>query len=201
MRNHVLSLVAVLALGTMAYAGGDVAPIEEIPASVVTDESVFYIGMGIGYTTFDNDFTSEKITSNTLMLQAGYQYNQYIALESRYSFGFNTDYDAGNIVNPVQVYDGDVTSWGIYLKPMYPIGNFSVYALLGYGEVMLEDILNGDAVEGGFQWGLGASYNFTENISVFVDYVSLYNSTGFDYVAKNADIDVDTWTLGVSYKF
>ncbi len=201
MRNHVLSLVAVLALGTMAYAGGDVAPIEEIPAPVVTDESVFYIGMGIGYTTFDNDFTSEKITSNTLMLQAGYQYNQYIALESRYSFGFNTDYDAGNIVNPVQVYDGDVTSWGIYLKPMYPIGNFSVYALLGYGEVMLEDILNGDAVEGGFQWGLGASYNFTENISVFVDYVSLYNSTGFDYVAKNADIDVDTWTLGVSYKF
>ncbi len=201
MRNHVLSLVAVLALGTMAYAGGDVAPIEEIPAPVVTDESVFYIGMGIGYITFDNDFTSEKITSNTLMLQAGYQYNQYIALESRYSFGFNTDYDAGNIVNPVQVYDGDVTSWGIYLKPMYPIGNFSVYALLGYGEVMLEDILNGDAVEGGFQWGLGASYNFTENISVFVDYVSLYNSTGFDYVAKNADIDVDTWTLGVSYKF
>ena len=201
MRNHVLSLVAVLALGTMAYAGGDVAPIEEIPAPVVTDESVFYIGMGIGYITFDNDFTSEKITSNTLMLQAGYQYNQYIALESRYSFGFNTDYDAGNIVNPVQVYDGDVTSWGIYLKPMYPIGNFSVYALLGYGEMMLEDILNGDAVEGGFQWGLGASYNFTENISVFVDYVSLYNSTGFDYVAKNADIDVDTWTLGVSYKF
>jgi opacity protein-like surface antigen len=154
-----------------------------------------------GYTSFNNDFTSEEITSNTLMFQAGYQYNRYIAVEGRYSFGFNTDYDAGNIVNPIQVYDGDVSHWGIYLKPMYPIGDFSIYALLGYGEAMLDDILNGDAVDGGFQWGVGASYAFTENVSVFVDYVSLYNNTGFDWVVTKADIDVDTWTLGVSYKF
>jgi opacity protein-like surface antigen len=202
MKKSVLSLVTILALSGVVYAGGDVAPIEEVVETpVVVDESAFYIGAGVGYTSFNNDFTSEEITSNTLMLQAGYQYNRYIAVEGRYSFGFNTDYDTGNIVNPIQVYDGDVSHWGIYLKPMYPIDDFSIYALLGYGEVMLDDILNGDAVDGGFQWGLGASYAFTENVSVFVDYVSLYNDTGFDWVATKADIDVDTWTLGVSYKF
>jgi opacity protein-like surface antigen len=157
--------------------------------------------LGIGYTSIDNDFNTAEVTDNPLMLQAGYQYNRYIAVEGRYNFGVNTDYDPGSTSNPLQVYDGDVSSWGIYVKPMYPIGDFNIYALLGYGEVMLDDILNGDAVDGGFQWGLGASYAVTENISVFADYVSLYNDTGFDWVIQNTDIDVDTWTVGVSYKF
>ncbi len=201
MKKSILSLVAIVAMSGVIYAGGDVAPIEEVAEVPVVDESAFYIGMGVGYTAFDNSFTSEEINNNTLMLQAGYKYNRYIALEGRYSFGFNTDYDAGNIVNPLNVYTGDVSNWGVYVKPMYPIGDFSLYALLGYGGVQLQDLLGGDAYETGFQWGLGASYAFTESISLFVDYVSLYNDTGFDYVAQNADIDVDTWTLGVSYKF
>lgn len=202
MKKSILSLVSIMALSGLVYAGGDVASIEEVvEAPVVVDESAFYLGLGVGYISFNNDFTSEEITSNTFMLQAGYQYNRYIALEGRYAFGFNTGYDAGNLASPIFPYDGTVSNWGIYVKPMYPIDNFSVYALLGYGEVMLDNILNGDAVDGGFQWGLGASYAFTESVSVFVDYVSLYNDTGFDWVATKADIDVDTWTLGVSYKF
>lgn len=75
------------------------------------------------------------------------------------------------------------------------------YALLGYGGVMLDDLVSGDAYEGGFQWGLGAGYAFTDNISVFADYVSLYDGTGFDYRAQNQNVDSDTWTVGVSYKF
>jgi opacity protein-like surface antigen len=84
---------------------------------------------------------------------------------------------------------------------MYPIGDFSVYALLGYGGVSLSNLENGDAYESGFQWGLGAGYAFTENISVFADYVKLYDDTGFDYRAQNANVDSDTWTIGLSYKF
>jgi opacity protein-like surface antigen len=147
----------------------------------------------------DDDTTNEEISNNNIVLQAGYQYNQYIALEGRYSFGFNTDYDGGNAGN--LDYDGDVSSWGIYAKPMYPMGDFNLYALLGYGGVMLDDIANGDAYEEGFQWGIGASYIVSDTISVFVDYVSLYDDTGFDYRAKNDDIKSDTWTLGVSYTF
>ena len=49
--------------------------------------------------------------------------------------------------------------------------------------------------------GLGANYAFSEDISVFIDYISLYDDTGFDYRAQFDNIDSDTWTLGVSYKF
>ena len=48
MKKKVLSLVTILALSTAVYAGGDVAPIEEVVETpVVVDESAFYIGAGI----------------------------------------------------------------------------------------------------------------------------------------------------------
>ena len=203
MKKNVLSLVAIMALGGLAYAGGDIAavePVVEVP-EVMAEPSPFYLGLGIGEAYVDDDFTNEEISSTTLMLQAGYQYNAYLAFEGRYTFGLGgSDYDIGNLTDTVG-YDGDLSAWGVYVKPMYPIGDFNLYALLGYGEVMLDDLAGGDAVEGGFQWGLGASYAFTQNVSVFVDYVSLYDDTGFDYRAQLDDMTSDTWTLGVSYSF
>ncbi len=203
MKNSILSLVSILALSGLSYAGGDIAPIEEpiVAAPVVIDNSAFYVGIGFGAASLNDDFTNEEISNNTVMLQAGYQYNEYVALEGRYTFGFNTDYDRGHLLDLFSDYDGDVSSWGIYVKPMYPIGDFTLYALLGYGGVMLDDLMLGDAYDDGFQWGLGAGYAVTEQISVFVDYVSLYDDTGFDYRAKNVDVDSDTWTVGISYKF
>jgi len=204
MRNSILFIVSILALSGMSYAGGDIAPVEPVIETpvVIEEQSPFYIGLGIGSTELNDDFTNEEISSNTIMLQAGYKYNEYVALEGRYSFGFNTDYDRGNLNDSLSGdYDSDISNWGIYVKPIYPIGNFSLYALLGYGGVMLDDLENGDAYEDGFQWGLGADYAVNENFSVFVDYVALYDDTGFDYRAKNDDIDTDTWTLGVSYRF
>ena len=203
MKKSILSLVSILALSGLSYAGGDIALVEEpvIAAPVIIDNSAFSLGLGFGKAYVNDDYTAEEISSNTVMLQAGYQYNEYIAVEGRYTFGFNTDYDPGTTGNSPDDYDDDFSSWGIYVKPMYPIGDFSIYALLGYGGVMLENLEQGDAYESGFQWGLGASYAFTGQISGFVDYVSLYDDTGFDYRAQLRNVDSDTWTLGVSYKF
>jgi len=201
MKKTTLSVVSILALNGLLFAGGDIAPVEEVVVAPVVDNSAFYLGMGIADTTLNNDTTGEEFSSTALMLQAGYQYNNYVALEGRYSFGFSTDYDQGNTNGIAGGYNGDISNWGIYVKPMYPIGDFGLYALLGYGGVMLSDINGGDAYESGFQWGLGASYAMSEQISVFVDYVALYDDTGFDYVARLDDVNADTWTLGVSYKF
>ncbi|RLA69444.1 MAG: porin family protein [Epsilonproteobacteria bacterium] len=198
MKKITLSLVSVLALSGLVYAGGDIAPVME-EEQIVVERSPFYLGFGIGGAELNVDATNEQFTSTALMLQAGYQYNEYVAIEGRYSFGFSTDYDQGTTTG-LATY-GDISSWGIYLKPMYPIGDFSIYGLLGYGGVMLSDIRNGDAYENGFQYGLGASYNITETVSIFADYVWLYDDTGLDYVAISNDVDANVWTLGVSYKF
>lgn len=202
MKKTTLSLVSILALSGLSYAGGDVAPIEEpVVVAPVIDNSAFYVGIGVGESTVNDDWTSEKFSATTVMLQAGYQYNEYVALEGRYTFGINMNYDPGTTNSLSSDYDGDFSSWGIYIKPMYPIGDFSIYALLGYGGVMLDNLAEGDAYEDGFQWGLGAGYAFSEQISIFVDYLSLYDDTGFDYRAQIDDVDSDTWTVGMSYKF
>jgi len=197
-----LSTVSILALSSCLMAGGDVAPIEEVIAPVVVDNSAFYIGLGVGQAAINDEQTDEKITSTMVMLQAGYQYNDYVALEGRASLGFNTDYEPGNTSNISGDYDSDISSWGIYVKPMYPVTEaFDIYALLGYGGVQLGNLESGDAYESGFQWGLGAQYEVMENILIFVDYVKLYDDTGFDYRAQLEDVDSDAWTLGVSYRF
>jgi len=200
MRKITLSIVSVLALSNLAFAGGDIIPVVEEPM-IVEDNSAFYLGLGLGAGAINDSTTGEEIKRGVVLLQAGYQYNDYVALEGRYAFGFNTSYDEGSW-NAAEDYDDDMTSWGIYIKPMYPVTDeFDVYALLGYGGVMLNNVAGGDPYESGFQWGLGAQYAVTDTIILFADYVSLYDDTGFDYRAQDDDVDSDMWTLGVSYKF
>ncbi|WP_052746118.1 outer membrane protein [Sulfurovum lithotrophicum] len=203
MKKLTLSLVSIMAMSGLAYAGGDIAPVEEpVVVPVAVDNSAFYVGLGFGRTILHDDQSAEEFTSSQVMLQAGYQYNQYIALEGRASFGFNTDYDPGNTGNPSSDAADDISYWGIYVKPMYPVTEkFDIYALLGYGGVQLGNLESGDAYESGFQWGLGAQYEVMENVLIFADYVSLYDDTGFDYRAQFEDVDSNAWTLGVSYRF
>jgi len=199
MKKYVLSLVAIFALAVLAQAGGDLIESEPIP--MVIDYSALYMGAGIGQGFVNNEHSSEEMKSTTLMLHAGYKHNQYIALEGRYSFGLNMDYDPGLTANSPHDYNGDFSAWGVYVKPMYPIGDFSLYALIGYGGVSLDGLEFADAYEDGFQWGVGASYAFYESFVVFVDYVKLYDDEGFDYRAESEDVDADTWNLGVNYTF
>jgi len=191
-----------------AYAGGDIEPIVEpviVVEDVITNESGLYVGVGISSLKLKDDFTDEEFTATGMMLQAGYQYNKYLAIEGRYNLHVgDVSYDKGNLkgVN-YDDYPTDFTNLGIYIKPMYSIDDFSAYALLGYGEVELTNIPQGDEdrTEAGFQWGLGLGYNFNENISIFVDYVRMYDGEGFDGRATNRNVVADAWTLGVTYKF
>ena len=202
MKKTTLSVVSILALSGLAFAGGDIAPVEPVVETpMVVEKSPLYLGLGFGQAKVNNDDTSEEFKSTTMLLQAGYQYNEYIALEGRYTFGLNMDYSPGSTVSQSSDYNGDFSSWGLYVKPMYPIGDFSLYALFGYGGVMLDELAGGDAYESGFQWGVGADYAINDNISVFLDYVYLYDDTGFDYRARLDDVNSDTWTFGLSYKF
>ncbi|HIQ46477.1 MAG TPA: porin family protein [Sulfurovum sp.] len=201
MKKIVLSAVAVAAMSTFAIAGGDIAPIEEevvVVEPVVTD-SGFYLGLAYSY--LSEDYTRTPTRNNNfdssisaLMLQAGYKYNEYIAVEGRYWYGRGSDLDINrnkDVAGP--------NSWALYAKPMYPVTDaIDVYALLGYAQVEQNTIyLN---TLDGFSWGLGTSYDVMENVALFVDYTSLYNG---DYSTNNfkKDYDINTWNFGVTYNF
>lgn len=237
MKNFTLSVATVLALSTFAVAGGDIAPVEpavEVPEVVVNSDSGFYIGGAYGSADVDESWSYEDGSSmvtqlgeyeeehDTFMFQAGYQFNKYLAVEGRYwasvsdpdwsdkwDVYYNGVYQDSFSVSGSD--DCELDAWGIYLKPMYPLTEeFSVYGLLGYGNVTLSDGSGYDWIdENGFQWGLGASYAITEHLSIFADYVSLLdgndgsytNGTAPNNVIETWEDDVDTINIGITYKF
>ena len=228
MKNIVLSAVAVLAMSSFAVAGGDIAPVEEpmveVVEPVITD-SGFYLGGAYGFMNanisdeltrgndngtirYNEDILDEDFSS--IMLQAGYKINSYVAIEGRYWFGLDSDtfLYTGDTNIPADV---NVNSWGIYVKPMYPVTDaFDIYALLGYASSELTAERGNFSYESndldGFSWGLGAAYSFTDSVSVFVDYVSLYNDSAeyYDVVTNiNGEVDhtISAINLGVNYQF
>jgi len=196
MKKVRLSMIAAFAMSTFAVAGGDIAPLE--PAITVPEvaESTgsFYVGLGYSYMNMnidsynDSELTGSEIlpeedhNGDAVLLLAGYNFNQYFGVEARYA----------GLTDCLENY-------GIYAKPMYPVGDLAIYGLLGYGETTYD---NGTSrSESGFQWGLGANYAVTENIGVFVDYTSLYNDSGFDGHLTGVDFMVDSVNVGMTYKF
>lgn len=177
MKKVTLSIIAVLAMNTFAFAGGDISSVEpEITIPEVSESTgSFYVGAGYSYMNLD-EVTEHD--GDAVLLLAGYNFNQYIGVEARYA----------GLTDCLE-------NAAIYVKPMYPIGDAKVYALLGYGETSYD---NGvvDNSENGFQWGLGANYAVTENIGVFADYTNLYDDT-----FAGVDSTVDAINVGVTYTF
>jgi opacity protein-like surface antigen len=76
-----------------------------------------------------------------------------------------------------------------------------VYGLLGFSGVYVSEEAGFDLLyESSFSWGLGALYDVTANIALFVDYVNLYNGTLSFYEYSQQDT-VDTVNFGLTYKF
>ncbi len=226
MKNIALSAVAVLAMSSFAVAGGSIAPIEEpvVVEEVVVVENLdagFYLGLGYGSLSGDEtykwnpgqgevSFEEESRDFDQLLLQVGYKFNSYVAIEGRYWAGMNDldgvwDYN-GQFVDTTAQLD----AWGIYVKPMYPVTpEFDVYALLGYGGGSLDEdinLLGGTFTQttdlDGFSWGLGVAYTFNGNISIFADYVSLYDDTiEYDVYNASSEFQIDIVNVGVSYRF
>ena len=58
-----------------------------------------------------------------------------------------------------------------------------------------------DVDDSGFQWGLGASYAIGENYTLFIDYTSLAADMDGYYYNGALEVDADSFTIGVTYKF
>ena len=205
-------VLSVAVISSLAFAGGGfkdvepaVEPVVAVPI-IVEEVSPFYVGLGLSaVSTRDGDlsfFDAEAGQDRTgdILLMAGYEFNPYVAVEGRYM---------------TSVFDEDVLtrdSWGIYVKPQYPVNEeFTLYALLGYGGLTVESknnndprpIFRNDVDDTGFQWGLGGSYDMTENIAIFVDYVSIATDMDADvfFGILGEEVSSDAFTLGATYNF
>ena len=213
-KNILLPLVALVGFSSSAladkYNTNDPSAYYPVPVSV----SYPYVGGAFGLVNAKDDYfeyypdygytDNTDIDYSSLMFQAGYQINPYIATEFRYWFSVSSGDYSTNTEYPLNpgAYDS-FDAWGMYLKPMYPITpELSVYGLLGFAGVTIDAdygsyLLYNDS---SFSWGGGASFDVTPNIALFVDYVELFNGTleFYDYSQKTK---VHTFNFGMTYKF
>ena len=201
MKKFTFSIVAVMAMGAFATAGTvEVEPVSVVEPIMVEDNSSFYIGAAYSYVTADIDGTEE---GDAYSLIAGYNYNQYIAIEGRYMStvgDMDVSDDQSSLQRPNGSYEREVTSASLFLKPQLPLTDaFSIYGLLGYGTV---DARLTDA--DGFQWGVGAKFMFTENIGMFVDYTTLYDGdmdNVENFTNNTWDSEITATNVGFTYNF
>jgi len=213
MKKLTLSLITVLATSTFAVAGGDIEPVEPMVPSIVVEEAPIstgglYLGIGYGYEklTIDRASGGNLIDEQfgSVMLDAGYKFNQYLAVEGRYWAGINSSNElAWRSGLPSDI---TVDAWGVYLKPMFPVSNdFSIYGLVGYGsaEATYEPnniSITSDSVSG-VSWGVGAEFAVTNNWAIFVDYTSIIDGEDGNTDRIITEDSLDTVNIGVNYQF
>lgn len=73
-------------------------------------------------------------------------------------------------------------TYGVYLKPKYDFGNgFEVFARVGYADSKLKLSYQGASAstsDNDVSYGVGASYNFNNNMYGSLDYLSYYDKDG-----------------------
>lgn len=215
MKNLTLFTSALVLTSQLAFSGGDfevVEPVITVPV-VEEDPSFFYVGLAGTNTQVYSTEQAFFGTSDTqdelgqIVLQVGYNYNEYLAFEAR--FGTTVGYADY----------ADVDSYSIFVRPQYPVSeDFTVYALLGFGQVNV-DGTDGDTPaapsvigqeilsESAFHMGLGVEYKIYEDFSIFVDYTVLASDAdisstlyGYDPVVYD-ELSVQVLAVGVNYKF
>ena len=214
MKKYVLrcmSIVIFSSLVTVAYA-------EESEASIIerakvelasffpdTDESNAYMGLGLSFMGLTDTVTLEKFDTTAVTFLGGYQMGEYVAIEAQYTKGvFAVSYESGSTSSKDNgAYPTDFTNMGIYAKLIFPFTNARVYGKIGYGQVSLTNIPDGDVdrAESGMQWGGGLDYTIGDTFTIFAEYMILYNDKGFDYLNLNNDQKVDLITVGLTYTF
>ncbi len=198
-----LSTVAVIALGNIAFAGGEFSPVseyevkDEIKAAEVKVEKVvekkmtsskkgeevkekspWYVGVGLASGQVQLGSREDKTYGP--MAKVGYELSKYLSAEVR-GFRTNWDYEGGKIKH-----------YGAFLKPQYPINEeLNFYGLVGYAKTSLENqrIFS----DTGLAYGAGLEYAMSEKYSLFIDYERLLHDAGV--------YDLDALTLGLSYGF
>ena len=165
--------------------------------NIVTPEyakSGIYGGLGLASTNLKAKSTTFSKNQNMLSLSllAGYNFNEYLAAESRASVSIANE----NSIN--------VKSLALYLKPQYAVyDGLNIYSLLGFGRFSAESALSSatDAHKTSLQLGFGADYKLPNNFKLFADYTFMGKDSKAQYKNSPASIKSGAFMSGITYDF
>jgi opacity protein-like surface antigen len=193
-------LVALLSTGL--YAGGNMTKVNAevepyVPAPMVKSDQAFYAGLGVSAGQVESHYYG-KDTVVGVTGKVGYNLSKYLAVEFRGTKGLK---DGSQL--------GLDYSYGLYLKPQYPVNaDLSVYGLLGYAqtkisfdnEVAFNGISNNYTTQNDFSFGVGLDYKLNEDWSLFIDVMRLIDKETTQLEGKYAS-RVNAITFGFVYHF
>ncbi len=230
MKRVKLSIVTLIVTTNFMMAGGDIIPVtpyeeedikaaEVVPVTIpkepvvapivtpVADVSPFYVGVGLVAGRYDSRCLNGPVgcdgtdTSGGIMGRVGYDFNQYIGIETR------------AMITPISSDGAEIKHIGGFIKPMYPITNaLNTYGLVGVAKTTTSGTLRRSSVEG-LAFGAGVEYDLSDDkkkdakydrefdgeadqekgFGVFADYERLYYKSGSP--------DLDAVSIGVTYDF
>ena len=166
----------------------------------------FYIGGSVGQSDIDDSITTGLITSGTVdgkdtgfKLFGGYQFNQNLGVELAYVDLGEASYSGTFLGAPVTGGKVEVSGFNFSAVGTYPLNpSFALFGKLGVlaWEAKATDVTGGvpfSAKDDGadISFGLGASYNFTKNVSARVEWERF----------KMDSADADLLSIGIVYKF
>jgi hypothetical protein len=135
-----------------------------------------YMGIGL---------TSSNEQSRGILLRSGYEFNQYLGIESRY---LKTLWDENNNAEVLE-------SVGIFIKPMMGFADqYNIYGLIGYAWTTQYENSHYSIDENGLSLGLGLEYDFSSKREDYRKYI--FYPEGFD---GQADQEMG-WGLFVDYQ-
>ena len=159
----------------------------------------------LGYSGFASHINRPAVYN----LDIGYQLNKYLAFEGGY-FGTNNEIytvSGGNLTAPYTA-SANAYAWNVKVVGMMPITDqFSLLGKIGVAnstvsqsltyQAPLTTTLIAPSSESimGVTYGIGAKYDFTENISGRLD-LDRYK-VGSSFFSEN----LSAWTVGIAYKF
>lgn len=190
MKRILLSSLAILAMGNSVLHA---------------DEHGLYLGLGYASTNIDvtidglSDRNQKILDSSTdsIILQAGYDFNAYFGIEGRYYINNSSlayEYYLGN--TPLSgTYEAE--SLTIYAKPQYNLGPITLYGLLGLSanNYTVTNLLGSSDNATLFSWGGGAKFNVTQSLGLFADYTDLGTEDA------TVETGLASWNVGFTYKF
>jgi len=130
-------------------------------------------------------------TTSTGTVLAGVEVNDYLAVEGRLTKTLG-EYEIKDH-QPISL-----TNAALYVKPQYKFELGTVYALLGYG-VSQVDFMDKTTTASGFQYGAGASYDMSDEISLFADYTKIMDGDKQISTATKMD-SVSTFNVGAIFR-